>query len=97
MSFFIFPGLMLTTSCQYHLFNSIRSELDDLHAAKSRTGFVRIAFAGGKQPPDDLTDADGVCEWLDERGFIDQEWHKIKTMMEDSERLDISTRKGEED
>lgn len=88
---------MLMTRCQYRLFDTIRSELDDLHAARSKKGFVRIAFAGGKQPPDDLTDADGLCEWFDERGVIDQEWHKIKTMMDEAQRLEVSAKRGEED
>lgn len=82
---------------QYRLFDLIRSELDDLHSARSKKGFVRIAFPGGTQPPDDLTDADGVCDWLDERGVIEQEWRKVKTMMEDSQRLEMSAQKGEED
>lgn len=87
----------LTAWQQYHLFSRIRSELDDLHAAKSNGGFVRIAFAGGRMPPDDLTDADGICEWLDERGVIDQEWHKLKTMMEGAHHLEVSAKKGEAD
>jgi hypothetical protein len=82
---------------QYHLFHTIRSELDDLHAAKGKRGFVRVAFSGGKRPPCDLTDADGICEWLDERGFIDQELHKIKTMMESAHNLEAYAKKGEED
>ncbi|KAF9454514.1 hypothetical protein P691DRAFT_716911 [Macrolepiota fuliginosa MF-IS2] len=82
---------------EYHLFNTIRSELDNLHAANSNHGFVRVAYAGGKQPPSDFTDADGICEWLDERGIIDQEWHKMKTMMESAHHLEVSAKKGEED
>lgn len=75
----------------------ICSELDDIRAAKRNRGFVRVAFAGGRRPPDDPTDADGLCEWLDERGIIDQEWNKMKTMMESAHHLEISAKKGEED
>ncbi|KXN89236.1 hypothetical protein AN958_05990 [Leucoagaricus sp. SymC.cos] len=82
---------------EYHLFNMICSEVEDLHAAEAKRGFVRVAFAGGKKPPKDLTDADGICEWLDERGFIDQEWHKIKTMMASAHNLEVSAKRGEED
>ncbi|KAJ3564292.1 hypothetical protein NP233_g8387 [Leucocoprinus birnbaumii] len=85
------------THWEYNLFSTIRSEIDDLHAAKMKRGFVRVAFPGGKQPPNDLTDADGICDWLDERGFIDQEWHKMKTMIDSAHNLEVSAKKGEED
>lgn len=51
---------------------------------------------GGKQPPDDLGDADGICEWLDERQLIEIEWEKIKTMMESARHLEMSARKGDD-
>lgn len=82
---------------EYNLFNAIRSEIDDLHAVKTKRGFVRVAFPGGKQPPSDLTDADGICEWLDERGFIDHEWQKMKAMVDSGHNLELSAKKGEED
>jgi len=73
---------------QYHLFDAIRSEIDDLRAVKVERSYVRVAFAGGKQPPSDLTDADGICEWLDERGIIDREWHRMKTIIDSAHRLE---------
>jgi hypothetical protein len=82
---------------KYHLFNAIISELEDGRAARKRRGFVRVAFAGGRLPPKDPLDADGLCEWLDERGIIDQEWQKLKTMMESAHHLEISAKRGEED
>lgn len=83
---------------KYHLFSAISSELDDARAARKRRGPVRVtAFAGGKVPPKDPLDADGLCEWLDERGIIDQEWQKLKTMMESAHNLEISAKRGEDD
>ncbi|KAF7778701.1 hypothetical protein Agabi119p4_3046 [Agaricus bisporus var. burnettii] len=83
---------------EYHLFSAISSELDDARAARKRRGPVRVtAFAGGKVPPKDPLDADGLCEWLDERGIIDQEWQKLKTMMESAHNLEISAKRGEDD
>ena len=59
-------------------------------------GFVRVAFAGGLRPPDDLGDADGIMDWLDQRGFIEFEWQKIKTLMESARNLDARAKRGEE-
>lgn len=72
-------------------------EVDDL---KQREGssrvFVRVAFAGGKKPPDDLTDADGIMSWLDERGIIATEWQRIKEMMDNAEHLEIAAKRGDD-
>ena len=59
--------------------------------------FVRVAYAGGKKPPEDLTDADAIMTWLDERGVIAEEWQKIKEMMELAEHLEIMAKRGDED
>lgn len=71
--------------------------MDELHEADQRDGFVRVAYAGGKQPPEDLQDADGICEWLDERNLIDMEWQKIKDMMEGARNLEMAAKRGADD
>ena len=50
--------------------------------------FVRVAYAGGIKPPNDLTNADDIMNWLDERGIIAQEWQLVKQMMDDAQNLD---------
>jgi hypothetical protein len=46
-------------------------------------------------PPEDISDADGVMDWLDQRGFVRLEWQKIKDMMDGAQKLDSHT--GRED
>ncbi|KAF6765226.1 hypothetical protein DFP72DRAFT_870470, partial [Ephemerocybe angulata] len=62
---------------EYGLFKSIDSELEGLRAMqtkkKGKKQFYRVAYAGGKQPPEDLTDADELVEWMDERKIIERE------------------------
>ncbi len=91
----IVPQAALTV-VQYHLFKRIESEVDELHAAEKEDGYVRVAWAGGRKPPEDLGDADGICEWLDERQFIEQEWQALRKMMESATQLEVSARKGED-
>jgi hypothetical protein len=79
---------------QYALFLCVCREVEELRGASQSGGFYRVAYIGGKQPPDDLGDADGICEWLDERQLIEIEWEKIKTMMESARHLEMSA-KGE--
>lgn len=66
---------------------------------KSKKGkkFYKIAYAGGRKPPEDLTDADALCEWLDERQIIDFEWKKVKAMMESARHLELDAKKGDVD
>lgn len=71
--------------------------MDNLQASGHSKGFIRVAFAEGKQPPDDLGDADAICQWLDDRRVIDMEWQKFKDMMESSRHLDMASKKGEDD
>ena len=80
---------LLTRIRQYHLFHALREEVDQLRATKSGRSFVQVAYAKGKQPPEDLTDADGIMEWLDERQVINLQWHEIKTMMDDARHLEV--------
>jgi hypothetical protein len=77
------------THWEYRLFKCIQDEVDDLHAAKQSKGFIRVAYAGRKRPPTDLGDADGICEWLDERKIIDMEWQHVKDVMESSLHLEM--------
>ena len=80
---------------QQAVFESLCREVDGLRVKKTREhGFVRVAFGKGKQPPEDLTDADGIMAWLDERGIIDMEWHSIKQLMESARNLEMAAKKG---
>ena len=59
--------------------------------------YVPVAYAGGAKPPDDLSDADGIMTWLDERGMIATEWQRIKDMMESARNLEVASKRGEDD
>lgn len=82
---------------QQSLFHSILREIDVLRSKKSTNSFHTVAFFGGKKPPEDLGDADGLCDWLDERKIIDIEWQKLKKMMESSQHLELGNKTGEMD
>ncbi|PBK96903.1 hypothetical protein ARMGADRAFT_718516 [Armillaria gallica] len=82
---------------EYKLFKSVENEVDELHVHKQSDGFVRVAYAGGKKPPEDLDDADGICEWLDERKFIDIEWQNIKELMERARQLESGANGNDSD
>lgn len=74
---------------QHALFQTIVRELDELRLSSSHQGFHRIAFSGGRDPPKDLQDADGLCDWLDERKVIEMEWNKMEEMMGSARHLEI--------
>ncbi|KAG9093481.1 hypothetical protein FS749_014314, partial [Ceratobasidium sp. UAMH 11750] len=40
-------------------------------------------------------DADGIMAWLDRRGIVEQEWHRLEQLMEAARGLEF--RKGNED
>jgi len=82
---------------EHSLFHIILREIDELHNATSSRGFHSIAFYGGKAPPENLEDADGLCDWLDERKFVDMEWQKLKKMMESARHLELGDKRGEID
>jgi len=67
----------------------LRSSLDG--------GFHRIAYSHGIEPPDDLSDADAICEWLDQRQIIDREWQKLESLMESAHRLEMHRKNGDDD
>ncbi|KAG6850999.1 hypothetical protein H0H93_004486 [Arthromyces matolae] len=85
------------THWEYALFKIIRDEVDELHENRQSHGFFRIAYSGGIEPPEDLDDADGICDWLDQRKVIDREWTKIKDMMESARHLELERKRGDDD
>lgn len=84
------------THWEYTLFEGLSREIDELRSSGTH-GFVRVAYAGGKKPPEDLSDADGIMDWLDERGIINMEWQRMKEMMESARNLEMRAKKGEDD
>ncbi|EMD38402.1 hypothetical protein CERSUDRAFT_113556 [Gelatoporia subvermispora B] len=84
------------THWEYHLFKTLSLEVEDLRARMESRGFVRVAHAKGKRPPDDLSDADGIMDWLDDRGIINNEWLNMKQMMDSASNLEMRAKKGED-
>ncbi|CDO71213.1 hypothetical protein BN946_scf184863.g8 [Trametes cinnabarina] len=82
------------THWEYHLFHALKDEVDGVKAVKEGRSFVRVAYAAGKQPPEDLTDADAIMDWLDERQVINLQWHEIKTMMDSARNLEAKGGRG---
>lgn len=99
----ILPFLSLNhlfMSDQNDLFCAIDREIQELRQAKTKgkkQQFYKIAWAGGKKPPDDLTDADEICEWLDDRQVIEMEWKKVKLMMDSARNLEMDAKRGDDD
>ncbi|KAF9075269.1 hypothetical protein BDP27DRAFT_1415624 [Rhodocollybia butyracea] len=84
---------------EYMLFRTIHEEVEDLHVDQQEEGagrFVRVAYAGGMKPPEDLQDADGICDWLDQRKIIEMEWEKLKGYMERARGLELAAKKGDD-
>ncbi|PFH54330.1 hypothetical protein AMATHDRAFT_78594 [Amanita thiersii Skay4041] len=84
------------THWEHALFKIIRDEVDELHASKQSRGFIRVSYAGGKLPPKDLDDADGICEWLDDRKIIDINCQRIKIIMESARHLEMISNKEDD-
>ncbi|TFK89145.1 hypothetical protein K466DRAFT_661791 [Polyporus arcularius HHB13444] len=82
------------THWEYHLFHGLRDEVETLKASREGRGFVQVAYANGKQPPEDLSDADAIMDWLDERQIITIQWQEIKTMMENARHLEVRGGRG---
>lgn len=75
----------------------LEQEIEELRKKSSKTRvYVPVAYAGGAQPPDDLTDGDAIMTWLDERGLITLEWQKLKDMMESARNLEVASKRGED-
>ncbi|KAH9901023.1 hypothetical protein C8Q73DRAFT_635928 [Cubamyces lactineus] len=82
------------THWEYRLFHALKDEIEGLKANREGRSFVRVAYAAGKQPPEDLTDADAIMDWLDERQVINIQWHEIKTMMDSARHLEARGGRG---
>ncbi|KAH8117556.1 hypothetical protein DFH11DRAFT_1575762 [Phellopilus nigrolimitatus] len=80
---------------EYELFRELSHEVDEL--SDTGRGFVKVAYAGGVAPPDDVSDADQIMDWLDTRGIIGMEWQKVKNLMSRATNLDADLKKGKED
>jgi len=78
------------------LFQCILQEVEGLRISSSKK-FHPIAFFNGKEPPEDPNDADGLCDWLDQRRIIDMEWQRLKNIMESARHLELGKRNGELD
>ncbi|PCH38064.1 hypothetical protein WOLCODRAFT_96408 [Wolfiporia cocos MD-104 SS10] len=85
------------THWEYHIFRNLLREVDALRDPDGTQHFVIVAHASGVQPPEDLSDPDGIMEWLDERGVITGEWRNLKKMMDSARNLDVHSRGGEND
>ena len=79
------------------MYQTLSREVEELHSSKGARGFVRVAYAKGIKPSKDLTDADGIMEWLDQRGIIDMEWQAIRELMKSARNLEMAAKRGEDD
>ncbi|KAG2111588.1 uncharacterized protein F5147DRAFT_685863 [Suillus discolor] len=77
---------------EYHLYHSLLEQIDEV--LDGNRGFVRIAFAGGLEPPKDMRDADKVMDWLDQRGLIEFEWQRVRELMDRARNLEIRAKRG---
>lgn len=77
---------------EYHLYHSLLGQIDEV--LDDNRSFVRIAFAGGIEPPKDMRDADKVMDWLDQRGSIEFEWQRVREMMDRATNLEIRSKRG---
>ncbi|KAI0748218.1 hypothetical protein C8Q80DRAFT_1170790 [Daedaleopsis nitida] len=82
------------THWEYHLFHALRDEVDSLKASRDGRGFVKVAYVNGKEPPEDLKDADAIMDWLDQRQVIAIRWQEIKTMMDTARHLEVKVGRG---
>ncbi|KAI0079928.1 hypothetical protein K474DRAFT_1673008 [Panus rudis PR-1116 ss-1] len=90
------------THWEYALFKALENEVNGLRQRESRQArrgrtFVPVAYAGGAQPPDDLTDADAIMNWLDQRHIIEFQWHAVKSMMDEARNLEVASKRGDDD
>ncbi|RPD66233.1 hypothetical protein L226DRAFT_500420 [Lentinus tigrinus ALCF2SS1-7] len=84
------------THWEYHLFHALLDEVETLKASREGRGFVQVAYANGRQPPEDLKDADAIMDWLDERQIINIQWQEIKAMMENARHLEVKGGRGDD-
>ncbi|KAF9264667.1 hypothetical protein L218DRAFT_925102 [Marasmius fiardii PR-910] len=83
------------THWEYTLFKSVDYEVRALQGDEDK-GFVRVAFIGGRKPPEDTEDADAICEWLDERKVIDIEWQRLNGVMDNARNLEMMAKRGQD-
>ncbi|EIN07339.1 hypothetical protein PUNSTDRAFT_89577 [Punctularia strigosozonata HHB-11173 SS5] len=81
---------------EFALYKALEAEIITAKDGRDRNGFVTVAFAGGLKPPDDLSDADAIMDWLDQRHIISMEWQKLKQMMDSARNLEIAAKKGDD-
>jgi hypothetical protein len=43
---------------------------------------------------EDISDADAIMDWLDERKIIEMEWRRIQDMMESARNLEMAVKGG---
>lgn len=88
----VYHGL---THWEYAVFTSV---LEEVTALRSGTGYIRVDYGGTSlEQPEDMEDADGICEWLDKRKMIDMEWQLLKKKMDDARHLEMAVKRGEDD
>ena len=80
---------------QYHLYHALYQEVEGLQPAGR--GFVKVSYSGSVRPPEDISDADQIMEWLDSRGIVAAEWTKVKQMMEKATSLEADMKRGVDD
>ena len=86
------------TVIQYHLYRTLSEEVD--LAQQPHRGhrlYDRLAYAKDLPPPADTSNPDDVMEWLDQRGTVSAEWHKLRELLERASNLDALAGKREED
>jgi hypothetical protein len=81
---------------EYKVFHSLKEELCVLHK-RSKKGYVTIRRENGTRPPEDLADADGLVDWLEDRGVIENEYKQVKDMIAQAHKLESAAKKGEDD
>jgi hypothetical protein len=77
---------------QCHLYRYLSREVNVLRNGDAT--FIPVAFPAGVKPRG-IDDADGIMEWLDQRGVIERRWNKFKELMESARSLDM--RRGQKD
>ncbi|KAL5511845.1 hypothetical protein ACEPAH_5063 [Sanghuangporus vaninii] len=80
---------------EYELFSSLLREVEEL--GNAGRGFVKVAYTGGAELPEDVSDADQVMEWLDQRGIIGYEWQKVKDLISRATNLEADVKRGRQD
>lgn len=77
------------------MFSSIVAEVN---ALRSGGGYIKVGYGRTDlKQPEDMDDADEICEWLDKRQKIDIEWQLLKKVMEDARNLEGAAKRGEVD